>query len=105
MSQPLPAALLLAINLFAFAAFWFDKRAAIRGEWRVRESTLLLIAFLGGSSGALLAQQVFRHKTRKQPFRSYLLSIAILHIVLAIIFVLMPEQLETIARTLIGHVY
>lgn len=79
MSSALPALLLLAVNILAFTAFGWDKRAAQRGDWRVRESTLLLMAFLGGSAGALLGRQVFRHKTRKEPFRSLLLGIAALH--------------------------
>lgn len=84
-----PAAL-LAINLIAFFLFRYDKRAAERGAWRVRESTLLIFAFLGGSSGAVLAQQLFRHKTRKEPFRSILLTIALSHIAMALLWLLAP---------------
>ncbi len=60
----------------AFFAFRADKRAAVMGERRVRESTLLLLAAAGGSPGAIAAQQLFRHKTRKEPFRSLLWAIA-----------------------------
>ena len=67
---------LLAINACAFAAFWLDKRAAERGLWRTRESTLLMLALLGGTSGAIVGQQVLRHKTRKEPFRTRLWLIA-----------------------------
>ena len=67
---------LLAINVSAFAAFWLDKRAAEKGWWRTPESTLLLLALLGGTSGAIAGQQVLRHKTRKQPFRTLLWLIA-----------------------------
>lgn len=81
---------LLAINLLVFLLFRHDKRAAARGAWRVRESTLLLLAFLGGSSGAVLAQQVFRHKTRKEPFRSILLTIAVSHIAMVLPWLLAP---------------
>ncbi len=67
---------LVAINLAAYWAFWWDKRAAERGWRRTRESTLLGLALIGGSSGAIAGQQVLRHKTRKQPFRSRLWLIA-----------------------------
>ena len=60
------------INVVTFASFAADKRAAIRGEWRVSESTLLGLALLGGIVGAALGQAILRHKTRNQPFRTHL---------------------------------
>lgn len=72
--MPLLALHLVAINLLAFAAFGLDKRRAIAGRWRVPEKTLLTIAVLGGGLGAVSGQQVFRHKTRKEPFRTLLWS-------------------------------
>ncbi|MCP3736358.1 DUF1294 domain-containing protein [Sphingomonas sp. RP10(2022)] len=60
-----------------------DKARATSGGWRVRESTLLGLAALGGSPGALWARQRFRHKTRKQPFATYLDLIAMVHAGLA----------------------
>lgn len=59
---------LLAMNIVAFIMFGWDKRQARRGGWRVRESTLLLVALLGGTPGAFAGRALFRHKTRKQPF-------------------------------------
>jgi uncharacterized membrane protein YsdA (DUF1294 family) len=70
--MPLLALHLVAINLLAFAAFAIDKRRASAGSWRVPEKTLLTIALLGGGLGAVGGQQVFRHKTRKEPFRTIL---------------------------------
>ncbi len=67
---------LLTINLVAFAAFWQDKRAAELGLRRTPESTLLMLALLGGTSGAIAGQQALRHKTRKEPFRTLLWLIA-----------------------------
>jgi len=54
----------------AFALYRADKSAAVRGTWRVSESTLQTVSLLGGWPGALVAQQVYHHKTRKQPFQS-----------------------------------
>ena len=59
---------LVFINLLAFALFGVDKRRAKRHSWRIRETSLLLTAVLGGSLGALLGMLVFRHKTRHGKF-------------------------------------
>jgi uncharacterized membrane protein YsdA (DUF1294 family) len=66
----------VGINLAAFFGFAWDKYCARQGLWRVPESQLLGLALLGGSLGAIAGQQVLRHKTRKQPFRSRLRRIA-----------------------------
>lgn len=71
---------LIAMNFLAFAAFGIDKWKAETGRWRTPESTLLWLAFLGGSPGAYLGRKLFRHKTRKQPFVSNLHSIAFLQV-------------------------
>ncbi len=70
------------INLVTFAMFAWDKHSAINGQRRISESTLLMLAFFGGTPGAIAAQQRLRHKTRKQPFRSQLILIAGLHVLL-----------------------
>jgi len=76
---------LLAINLAAFAAFGWDKAAARqRGERRIAERTLLLLAALGGSPAALLARHTLHHKTRKQPFGALLMLIIFLQVVVGI---------------------
>ena len=59
---------LAVVNLAAFALMGVDKRRAKRGAWRIPERTLFLPAILGGSPGAILGMQVFRHKTRHRQF-------------------------------------
>lgn len=56
------------INGIAFCAYGLDKRRAVRGEWRISERTLLLLASLGGAAGAFLGMKVFHHKTRHRKF-------------------------------------
>jgi uncharacterized membrane protein YsdA (DUF1294 family) len=76
----LGAVVLLAVNLAAFTAFGIDKRLAEAGERRIPESTLLSLAFWGGSPGAYAGRQVFRHKTRKQPFSDNLFMIVVVQV-------------------------
>jgi uncharacterized membrane protein YsdA (DUF1294 family)/cold shock CspA family protein len=59
-----------AASLFAFVAYAFDKSAAENDAWRTKESTLHLFSLIGGWPGALLAQRVFRHKSRKREFQT-----------------------------------
>ncbi|MFK0298261.1 DUF1294 domain-containing protein [Brevundimonas sp. NPDC090276] len=63
--------LLLAGNLIAFCLFWFDKAQAWAGGWRISERALLLAVAYGGL-GAWMGQHILRHKTRKQPFATWL---------------------------------
>lgn len=73
------------VNGLAFLMFRIDKDRAIQGEWRVSESTLLILAFIGGWFGAKAAQRRFRHKTRKEPFRTFLNLIPALWLLLAMV--------------------
>lgn len=59
---------LLLINAAAFVLMLVDKQKARKNKWRIRESTLLLSAALGGSIGALAGMYVFRHKTKHLKF-------------------------------------
>lgn len=75
----LPIAYLL-LGLASMVTYWFDKRAAEAGHWRVRESSLHLIDAIGGIAGGLIAQQLLRHKTSKQSFIAASASIAAVHV-------------------------
>lgn len=59
---------LVIMNLAAFAAYGLDKRKAIRRQRRISEKTLIGLAVLGGSIGALLGMRMFHHKTQKRKF-------------------------------------
>ena len=61
---------LIFINFSTFIAYWVDKRAAVRGDWRVPERDLHMLEFLGGWLGAYAAQRVFRHKTAKKSYQT-----------------------------------
>ena len=59
---------LVLINLLTAAVYIWDKHQAVARRWRVPEARLLGLAAIGGALGALLAMQVWRHKTHKWPF-------------------------------------
>ena len=61
--------LYLAASIITFIIYAQDKSAARKGRWRTKESTLHLLALLGGWPGALIAQQTLRHKSQKTEFR------------------------------------
>lgn len=92
-------ALFLVLNIVTFCVFWWDKAAARGGKWRVPENKLLSLAFLGGSLGAFAAQRLLRHKTRKEPFRTRLTAILVLHAAVASVGLL------ALPWVLAGHVF
>lgn len=60
---------LIAANVVTFFVYGMDKRKARKGEWRISEATLLLLALGGGSVGAWLGMKVWHHKTKHKKFR------------------------------------
>lgn len=78
---------LVAVNLLAFILYGIDKFKAKKGAWRIPEASLLLVAFLGGSLGALLGMELFRHKTKHAKFKVLVPLFLILHVVLAVYIV------------------
>ena len=64
------ACYLILVNIIAFAAFGIDKRKAVKHKYRISEATLLGLALIGGSAGALAGMYLFHHKTRKPLFRA-----------------------------------
>ncbi len=59
---------LILINVVTFCVYALDKQRARKGKWRVSEATLVMLAIIGGSLGALLAMFICRHKTRHTRF-------------------------------------
>ena len=71
------ALLYLATSVASIVAYGVDKSAARYGRWRTPESTLHLLAVIGGWPGALIAQKIFHHKSRKPSFQvAFLCTVA-----------------------------
>ncbi|MGG7651472.1 DUF1294 domain-containing protein [Pseudomonas sp. ES4] len=67
------------VSLLAFLLYWSDKRKARSDHWRTPENVLHAVEFAGGWPGALLAQQLFRHKTRKLSYQLVFWIILLMH--------------------------
>ena len=81
---------LVVVNVLAFALYGIDKYKAKAGAWRIPEKTLLGIAVLGGSVGAIAGMKTFHHKPKHWYFR-YGLP-ALLAIQLAAVYFLMGTE-------------
>jgi len=74
-------AYLIAVNLTTFASYGSDKHRAVSNSSRIPEIVLHLLALAGGSGAALLAQVIFRHKTKKCPFRIIFIAIILIQLI------------------------
>ena len=80
-------AYLLIVNAVAFLLMLIDKIKAKKNLWRIKESTLMLWAAIGGSIGALAGMYTFRHKTLHHKFTIGIPAILILQIA-AVVYIL-----------------
>lgn len=74
---------LIFINIISFLIMFIDKKKAIKRKWRIKENTLFLLSFVGGSLGVLLGIYSFRHKTKHIKFT---LGIPLILIVQVLLF-------------------
>lgn len=78
---------LFMINITGFAVMGIDKQKAIKKRWRIRESTLFLIALIGGSFGSIVGMRVFHHKTKHWYFVCGMPLILIFQIAIAVFLI------------------
>lgn len=68
------------INIIAFLIMGMDKRKAVKGQWRIPEKTLWLLAWIGGAGGGWLGMKWFRHKTKHGLFKIGMPFLFLVHI-------------------------
>ena len=73
---------LIFINVVTFLVYGIDKWKSKKGSWRISEATLLILAAIGGSIGALLGMKIWHHKTMHKKFKYGLPLILIIQIIL-----------------------
>ena len=78
---------LLIVNALGFLLMLVDKRKAQKNLWRIPESTLFLMAAIGGSIGSIAGMYKFRHKTKHWQFVIGMPAILILQ--LALVYLLL----------------
>lgn len=78
---------LLILNAAGFLLMLIDKKKAQLGRWRIRESTLMTVAVLGGSIGSLMGMKLFRHKTKHLKFTLGIPVILALQIMATVILI------------------
>ena len=85
---------LIFINVVTFLVYGIDKWKAKQGSWRISEATLLILAVIGGSIGALLGMKVWHHKTMHKKFKYGVTLILLAHIALLIWIWLIISQFD-----------
>ena len=78
----------VVINLISFIAMFYDKRQAIKNEYRVSEKTLFTLAFLLGGFGIYFGMILFRHKTKHIAFKIFIPIIICINISILIYIIL-----------------
>lgn len=76
---------LVLINAAAFILMLADKQKARKNRWRIPEATLMGVALLGGSIGAIIGMYAVRHKTKHLKFSVGLPVILAIQVILGII--------------------
>jgi len=89
------------MSLVTYMMYARDKLSAIRGTWRIPESSLHLAELLGGWPGGYVAQQTMRHKTVKPSYQAVYWLIVMLHVGIAALSLVAPNLFMEIIDTLL----
>ena len=83
---------LVIVNLAGLIVMGIDKLRARKRAWRIPESTLFVIALIGGSLGTTIGMHLFHHKTRHWYFLFGMPAILVLQIAIVLILMYSPIQ-------------
>ena len=83
---------LLCMNIGSFLIYGADKYKAVKNQWRISEATLIIVAVIGGSIGALAGMKVFHHKTKKKKFSLGVPAILIIQFLMAVGIIYLGER-------------
>ena len=83
---------IIVVNVVSFTVMGVDKRKAIKRAFRIPESTLFVLAIIGGSIGSIAGMPLFRHKTRHWYFLYGMPVILALQVMLVLALVFSPIE-------------
>ena len=83
---------LVFINFISFIMMGLDKYKAKKRAWRIPESTLFVLALIGGSVGSIAGMHLFHHKTRHWYFLYGMPAILIIQILIVIALATSPIE-------------
>ena len=83
---------IITVNIVGFALMGLDKWKAVRRNWRIPESTLFIIAIIGGSVGSIIGMYTFHHKTRRWLFAYGMPAILVVQIIIFILIMNSPIE-------------
>lgn len=78
---------MVIINFISFIVFGVDKSKSQKNQWRIKESTLIVLSFVGGSMGSIIGMIVYHHKLNKKKFYIGIPLIFILNKVIEILLI------------------
>ena len=93
---------LIIIDIVTFLAYGIDKWKAKKAMWRIRETSLLMLAVLGGSIGAWLGMKVWHHKTMHKKFK-YGVPLILMAQIALLFFISCKVKQKVESITLIQH--
>ncbi len=85
---------LASVNCISFIVMGVDKHKARKRAWRIPESTLFVLALIGGSAGSILGMHLFHHKTRHWYFLYGMPAILILQVLLVLLLMTSPIEIH-----------
>ena len=83
---------IIVVNVVSFTVMGVDKRKAIKRAFRIPESTLFVLAIIGGSIGSIAGMHLFRHKTRHWYFLYGMPVILAFQVMLVLALVFSPIE-------------
>lgn len=83
-----------AVNVTGLFLMGLDKHKAVKQHWRIPESTLFIVAVIGGSIGCIIGMYAFRHKTRRWYFVFGMPAILLIQLGIIAVIIYSPIQIR-----------